>query len=50
MAKKTNTSDLISILSIIVGFIILIWPNILGIAVGLFLLITGILNLTKKKK
>lgn len=48
MPKKE--ADLTAILSIIAGFIILIWPNILGIAVGLFLLITGILDLARKTK
>ena len=48
MPKKE--ADLTSILAIIAGLIILIWPNILGIAVGLFLIITGILGLVRKNK
>ncbi len=34
-----------AVLAIIVGLIILIWPKSLNIAVGLWLLITGILQL-----
>jgi uncharacterized membrane protein HdeD (DUF308 family) len=33
------------VLAIIVGVLILIWPKILNIAVGLYLLIIGILNI-----
>ncbi|MBM3232869.1 DUF3096 domain-containing protein [Candidatus Pacearchaeota archaeon] len=47
-SNSTNTQDLTSVLSIIVGLIILIWPNILAITVGLFLLITGILDLYRR--
>jgi len=39
---------LLAILAIIVGIIIIAWPEILGIAVGIYLVITGILKLVKK--
>lgn len=45
---RAKTTNLNAILAIIAGIIILLWPNILGIAVGLFLIISGILNLLNK--
>ncbi|MEK6952461.1 MAG: DUF3096 domain-containing protein [Nanoarchaeota archaeon] len=43
MAMLTTT--LSAIFAIIVGVIILIWPKSLNIAIGLWLLITGLLQL-----
>ena len=45
MAKKTN---LMAILAIIVGIIVLAAPQVLAWAVGLYLIITGILDLINK--
>ena len=45
MAKNTK---LIPILSIIVGILVVAVPAILAWAVGLYLVITGILDLTNK--
>ncbi len=47
MAK---TIDITAIVSIIVGIIILAAPQILGWAVGLYLIIIGILSLIDRKK
>lgn len=44
MAKKTF-KKIVPIISIIVGILILVWPHILAIAVALFLIIKGILDL-----
>ncbi len=46
MAKKDN-EYLMPILSIIVGILVIAWPPILAWAVGLYLVITGILKLVK---
>jgi len=45
MAKKIF--DITGILSIIAGIVILIWPNILSFAVGIYLIIIGILSFWK---
>lgn len=46
MAKQRTTKpDYAAILSIIVGILIIIWPDALAIAVGIYLIITGILRL-----
>ncbi len=44
-AKSPLRTDWIAILSVIVGLIILLWPDILAIAVGIYLIIIGILRL-----
>lgn len=51
MPKQHSSSRKItSILAVVIGFIILIWPNILAIAVGLYLVVTGLLDLLDKDK
>jgi uncharacterized membrane protein HdeD (DUF308 family) len=48
-AQKIKDKDkLIPILSIIIGIIVIAWPQIIGIAVGIYLLVTGILKLLGK--
>jgi uncharacterized membrane protein HdeD (DUF308 family) len=44
MAKKTNIT---AILSIIAGVLVVVFPSILAWAVGLYLVISGILDLRK---
>jgi len=44
--KQARSPDPVAILSIIVGIIILIWPDILAITVGVYLIIIGLLRLT----
>ncbi|HLC53029.1 MAG TPA: DUF3096 domain-containing protein [Candidatus Nanoarchaeia archaeon] len=46
ISKKT--SKISSIVSIIAGIIILLWPNTLNVAVALYLLIVGILGLVNR--
>ncbi|MBX4196506.1 DUF3096 domain-containing protein [Candidatus Pacearchaeota archaeon] len=41
----TTSVTISAVLAIIVGIIILIWPKFLNIAVGIYLLIAGFLNL-----
>jgi hypothetical protein len=45
MVKKKFHKKFIPILSIIVGILILVWRDLLAIAVALFLIIKGILDL-----
>ncbi len=45
MKKKKFHKKLIPVLSIIVGILILIWRDLLAIAVALFLIVKGILDL-----
>ena len=47
MLKQRNIQ---AIITLIVGIIILIWPQILGISVGLYLILIGLLDLLDKKK
>ena len=47
MAKKSY--DLVAIVSIIVGVIILIAPQILAWAIGLYLILFGILKIIDKR-
>jgi uncharacterized membrane protein HdeD (DUF308 family) len=46
----SKTIDITAIVSIIVGIIILAAPQILAWAVGLYLIVIGILSLIGKKK
>ena len=49
MAKhRARRPDYAAILSIVVGLIVIIWPNILAVAVGLYLVIIGLLRLINK--
>lgn len=45
---KTKISHLNAILAVLAGILILIWPQSLSIAVGLWLIIYGILYLLDK--
>jgi len=44
MARK-STSQISAVISIIAGVLIFIWPNILAIAIALWLIISGALHL-----
>ena len=45
MTRKKTFKKIVPILSIIVGILILIWSDLLAIAVALFLIVKGILDL-----
>jgi uncharacterized membrane protein HdeD (DUF308 family) len=45
--KEDTTREIIAIAAIIIGILMLIYPQLVGYLVGLFLLIYGILELIK---
>lgn len=47
MALVITTVHISAILAIIIGILILIWPKILRIGVGVYLVLLGILQLIK---
>lgn len=49
MAKEKITKQTWAIISIVLGGIVIVAPQILSIAVGIYLIVTGILNLVDKK-
>jgi len=44
---KMNKKKILAILSIIFGVLVIAFPNLLGIIVGLYLIINGVSNLAK---
>jgi uncharacterized membrane protein HdeD (DUF308 family) len=42
---KTGIAALSGILAIVVGLLILVWPKLIRIALGLYFILIGILNL-----
>lgn len=49
MAKKGDTKKAWAIISIILGVLVIAAPQIIALAIGLYLIITGILSLADKK-
>jgi uncharacterized membrane protein HdeD (DUF308 family) len=49
MAKKIKGDDITAIVSIIAGIIIIALPQIIAWAIGIYLIIIGILKLSKEK-
>lgn len=47
MAKKTSTKSMVGVISIVFGIVIIIFPQLLQWLVGLYLIITGIMQLAK---
>ncbi len=48
MAKTKKTKNMWAIISIVLGIIVIAAPEVISLAIGLYLIITGILNLTGK--
>ena len=46
MAKKQRNFN--AILAIVVGVVILVWPNVLALAVAIFLIVHGLMELFDK--
>jgi len=49
MVKEKNTKKIWAIISIILGIIVIAAPQIISLAIGLYLIITGIISLTNKQ-
>ncbi len=48
MAKNKDSKYLMPILSIILGIVVIAWPAIIAYALGIYLIIMGILKLVKE--
>ncbi len=50
VVSLTQNMKVNSILSVVYGAVIIVWPEWLGRTIGLYLVLTGFLNLVQRKK